>query len=217
MFQRDYFMRMIGQMTEAVGQIMQLKREMKHDEALLIIDELLDKRFGLSGKLIRSLSDKDLIGVMTTNGVVETDNLQAIAVLMKQEAELLEAQGKEEASFIHYLKSLHLFMRLSLLGAAPTLVEPAKEAEQLLDKLKLYELPEETKLLRAEWHEGESQFDQADNVLHELLEDGAIPKEEVVDFYRRLLLYDDEKLLSGGLSREELEQGVEELAAKTQQ
>ncbi|MUT68458.1 DUF6483 family protein [Paenibacillus sp. NEAU-GSW1] len=214
MFQRDYFLRVIEQMTDIVGQIMQLKREMKHQEALIVIDELLDKKFGLSGKLIRSLSDKDLIGVMTTNGVVETDNIQAIAILLKQEAELFDDLGNEDASFYHYLRSLHLFMRLSLLGAPPTIVNPALEAGELLERLRPFELPAETKQLQAEWHEGEGQFDQAENVLHELLEDGVIPLEEAVGFYRRLLLHDDESLEKGGLSREELEQSLNELLGK---
>ncbi|MFF2483357.1 DUF6483 family protein [Paenibacillus sp. NPDC058071] len=213
MFQRDYFMRLIEQMTEAVGQIMGLKRELKHQEALLVIDELLDKGFGMSGKLIRSLSDKDLIGVMTTNGIVETDNLQAIAVLLKQEADLYVELGKDEASYSGYLKALSLFMRLSLLDAKPTLVKPSEEAEELLLKLDAFELPSETKLLRAEWHEGEGSFDQAENVLHELYEDGVISNEEIADFYRRLLLLDDERLEAGGLPREELEQGLNEISA----
>ncbi|MFX3636167.1 MAG: DUF6483 family protein [Candidatus Pristimantibacillus sp.] len=214
MFQRDYFMRMIEQMTTALGQIMQLKREMKQGEALLVIDELLDKRFGISGNLIRSLSDKDLMGVLTTNGVIETDNIQAIAILLKQEAELYDELGKEDASFHHYLKSLHLFMRLSLVDAPHTIVNSADEAAQILDKLKSFELPNDTKLLQAEWHEGEGQFDQAENVLHELLEDGVIEREEVDGFYRRLMLYDDERLIVGGLPREELTMGLVALSAE---
>lgn len=208
MFQRDFFMRMIEQMTEAVGQVMQLKREMKHEEALVVIDDLLDKRFGLSGKLIRSLSDKDLLAVMSKNGVIETDNVQAIAILLKQEGDIYDELGNEDASYNQYLKALHLFMRLSLVDAPHTIINPAFEAEQLLDRLKPFELSQATKLLQAEWYEGEGRFDQAENVLHELLEDGAIPTDEANAFYRRLLLYDDERLQAGGLPREEIQQGL---------
>ena len=69
MFQRDYFMRMIEQMTEVLGQVLKLRREQKQVDALQLIDELLDQRFRLSSKLIRSLSDEDLMKVMTTNGI----------------------------------------------------------------------------------------------------------------------------------------------------
>ncbi|WP_336789420.1 DUF6483 family protein [Paenibacillus sp. MMO-177] len=213
MFRRDYLMNMIEQMTEAVGQILQLKRELKHQDALLVIDELLDKRFGLSGKLIRSLSDKDLMAVLTTNGVMETDKIQAIAVTLKQESELHAELGNEDASFASGLKALQLFMRLSLVDAEPTLVNPSKEAGLLLEQLKAYELPDHAKQLQAEWLEGEGQFARAEDVLYELMEDEAVSGEEVEAFYRRLLYYDDEKLEAGCLPREEVQYGLDSLAS----
>jgi len=214
LFRRDYLMNMIEQMTEAVGQILQLKRELKHQEALLVIDELLDKRFGISGNLIRSLSDKDLMAVLTTNGVIETDKLQAIAVTLKQESELHGELGNEDASFSSGLKALQLFMRLSLVGAEPTIVNPSKEAEQLLEQLKAYELPPHAKLLQAEWLEGEGQFARTEDVLYELLEDGIVTSEEVEGYYRRLLFYEDERLEAGGLPREEVQYGLDSLTSK---
>ncbi len=124
MFQRDYFMRMIEQMTEAVGQIMNLRQSRKHEEALLFIDELLDKRFRLSSKLIRSLSDEDLMKVMTTNGILEADHLQAIAILMKQEAELYSELGRKDESFFAHVNRCICFCGYRLPDAEPTIVEP---------------------------------------------------------------------------------------------
>ncbi|WP_053374176.1 DUF6483 family protein [Paenibacillus sp. FJAT-27812] len=211
MFQRDYFMRMIEQMTEAVGQIMNLRRERKHEEALLFIDELLDKRFRLSSKLIRSLSDEDLMRMMTTNGVLETDHMQAIAILMKQEAELNGDLGREDESFVAYVKALHLFLRLSLVDAEPTIVEPRGQIKELLERLLPYELPLSTKRLMMEWHEAEGHFDLAENMMHELLGDNALTPSAAEDIYRRMLLQPDERLVAGGLPREEIEQGLEAL------
>lgn len=214
MFRRDYLMNMIEQMTEAVGQILQLKKELKHQEALLVIDEFLDKRFGISGKLIRSLSDKDLMAVLTTNGVIETDKIQAIAVTLKQESDLYAETGNDDASFVSGLKALQLFMRLSLVDAEPTITNPSKEAGELLERFKTYELPSYTKQLQAEWLEGEGQFDRAEDVLYELMEDGVTSSEEMEAFYRRLLFYADEKLEAGGLPREEVEYGLQALVSK---
>lgn len=213
MFQRDYFMRMIEQMTEAVGQILNLRRERKHEEALLVIDDLLDKRFRLSSKLIRSLSDEDLMKVMTTNGMLETDHLQAIAILMKQEAELQDELGREDEGFAAYIKSLHLFLRLSIVRAEPTIVEPREQVGELLEQLRPYELPTQTKRLLMEWYEAEGRYDLAENVMHELLEDNALWAAEAADIYRRMLLQTDERLVAGGLPREEIEQGLAALFA----
>lgn len=208
MFQRDYFMRMIEQMTEVLGQVMKLRREQKQEEALWVIDELLDKRFRLSSKLIRSLSDDDLMKVMTTNGLLETDHMQAIAILIKQEAELYDELGRENESYGLYMKALRLFVRLSLHGAEPTIVEPREQIAELLEQLRPYELPDSLKQLLMEWYEAEGRYDIVENMLYELLEAKAISTAEAADVYRRLLLYSDAQLAAGGLPREEVEHGL---------
>ncbi|WP_138755735.1 DUF6483 family protein [Paenibacillus sinopodophylli] len=214
MFQRDYFMRMIEQMTEAVGQILNLRRERKHEDALLFIDELLDNKFRLSSKLIRSLSDEDLIQMMTTNGVLETDHLQAIAMLMKQDAEINADLGREDESFFAYLKALHLSVRLVLAEAEATFADPREMVRELMEKLLPYELPPKSKRLLIEWHMEEGRFDSAENLMYELLEDHILSQAEAEALYRRMLLQADERLEAGGLPREEIKQGLAELIDK---
>ncbi|CAH1210821.1 hypothetical protein PAECIP111893_03292 [Paenibacillus plantiphilus] len=211
MFQRDYFMRMIQQMTEVVGQMMALRQEKKQEEALLAIDELLSRQFRLNGKLLRSLSDEDIIRMMTVRGVVETTNLHAIALLMKEEAQLLEELDETDQSYLVRVKALHLFIRLALLEAEPLLRTPSEEAGELAAKLGEYELPQATKALLLLWHEAEGRYDQAENVLDELLMDGLMAPEQADEFYGRLLLLTDEKLFAGGLPRDEVIEGQRRL------
>lgn len=208
-FQRDFFMRMIEQMGEAAGVIMGLRQQRKHEEALLVIDDLLDRQFRMNGKLIRQLSDADLVRMMTTNGIVETANLSGVALLMKEEASILNELGRTEQSYPIQLKAFHLFMRLALLDAPAMLRTPSEEAADLAQQLDGYELPRATKLLMWEWHEGDKRYDEAENILHELLEDGMIPREEAEGFYLRLLLLPDESLAAGGLPRDEVVEGLE--------
>lgn len=211
MFQRDYFMRMISQMTEALGQVLGLRKQMKQEEALLVLDDLLDKHFRLSSKLIRSLSDEDLIKVMTTNGLIDTDHLQAIAVIMKQEGLLQGELGRESECYGMYVRSLRLFIRLSLMGAEPTIVEPREQIHELLGLLSAYELPDNAKRLLMEWHEAEGRYDQTENIMYELLESGGMSTEEAEGTYQRLLTQSDETLEAGGLPREEIQQGMADL------
>lgn len=201
-------MRMIEQMGEAAGVIMGLRQQRKHEEALLVIDDLLDRRFRMNGKLIRQLSDADLVRMMTTNGVVETANLSGVALLMKEEAAILNELGRTDQSYPVQLKAFHLFMRLALLDAPALLRTPSEEAAELAQQLDGYELPRATKLLMWEWYEGDKRYDDAENILHELLEDGMVDREEAEEFYRRLLLLPDESLETGGLPRDEVLEGL---------
>ncbi|MFC4103118.1 DUF6483 family protein [Paenibacillus xanthanilyticus] len=211
MFQRDYFMRMIEQIGEVSGALLGLRREKKQEEALQFIDEQLDKLFRMNGKLARSLSDTDLIRMMSRSGVVETANVQGIALLLKEEGQLHEELGDEEAAYAVRLKSLHLFARMALLDAPPLAKPAAEEAEELIAKLAAYELPVATKRLLGEFYEAHGRFDKAEDVHYELMEDGELPRSETEAFYRRLLLLPDETLEHGGVTREEVGAALKQL------
>jgi hypothetical protein len=217
LFQRDYFMRMIQQMTEAIGQIMQLRKEHKQEEGLLLLDELLEKHFHLSRKLISSLSDEDLVKVVSRNGMIDAEQLQAIALLLKQEALLQNDLGRERESYGSAVRSLRLFLRLSIMKAEPIAGEINGQIEELCSLLKPYELPLSAKRLLLEWHEAEGRYDQVENIMYELIEDSVMPAADAAVIYRRLLELDDMQLEAGGLPREEALQGLKELNVKEEE
>jgi hypothetical protein len=162
------------------------------------------------------LSDEDLVKVLTTNGVLETDHLQAIALLLKQEAMIHAELGREDESFVANVKALQLFVRLALADAEPTLAEPREQIAELLETLRPYELPVPAKRLLLEWHVTDGQYDLAENIMHELLSDRALWSEEAAGIYKRMLLLTDEQLEAGGLPRDEVEQGLASLPATIQ-
>ncbi|GGF95714.1 DUF6483 family protein [Paenibacillus abyssi] len=211
MFQRDYFMRMIEQMAGAIGQVIGLRERKEHLEALQVIDELLDRQFRLNSRLIHSLSDKDLTELLTTNGVTDFASVQAIAVLFKEKGQIYEEKGEEGLSYIFRLKSLNLFLRAAVAECDAIAADPKQEVRLLLAMLEVYELPPDTKRLLLEWYQLDGAYDQAENVLYELLEDEEISAEEAVQFYTMLQWLSDDQLENGGLSREEVEEGILEL------
>ena len=208
MFQRDYMMRMIQQMTEAMAQVMGMRQRKEHQEALRLIDDLLDRKLRLKPNLVYALSEEDLIRLLTTSGVADIVSLQAIARLLKEAGDIHMAEGDEATGYARWIKSLNLNLRLSLLDAEPVIADPDEEAEQLLRSLAAYELPPGTKRQLAAWHEQRRRYDQAENWLHEWLEDGGGTAEEAAAFYLRLLKLSDERLETGGLPRHEVESGL---------
>jgi len=211
MFQRDYFMRMIGQMTQALGQVMGMRDRKEHLQALAIVDELLDREFRLNSRLVDTLTDQELVGMLTTAGVIDHGSLQAIARLLREKGEIYAERGETEASYAAHLKALHLFLRGGLVDPEPATAEPALEIARLQELLDAYELPEETKRLLMAWQEQEGRFDLAENLLHELLEDGLLTHPEAERFYDRLLDVPEERLERGGLSLSEVREAREDL------
>lgn len=211
MYQRDYLMRMIEQVTDVLGQVMGLRRRKEHHEAQRVIDDLFDRRFRLNGRLVQSLSAKDLAAMLTVNGTTDTASLEAVARLVKEHGDIEDELGNEGARYARYCKALDLYLHLAVAARETRLGDAREAVRELLALLSPYELPPETKRLLAGWHEHEGRYAEAENWLHEYLEDAEEGRDEAEAFYRRLLLLDDARLEAGGLTREEAETGLAEL------
>ena len=88
MFRRDYIVRMIEDMTAMVAKVLTLKQERKTTEALWEVDELLSRHFRLNSRLLNSLSVEDVIDMFRFGGVMESDKLQGVAKLLKEESNI---------------------------------------------------------------------------------------------------------------------------------
>ncbi|WP_270165187.1 DUF6483 family protein [Paenibacillus sp. SYP-B4298] len=211
MFQRDYLMRMIHQMSEAMGKIMGLRQQRESKEALELIDELLDRYFRLNSRLLESLSPEDIIHLMTRSGNIDYPSLQAIGLLLRERAAICEDEGEEERAAALRARALHLFLRCSLDRSGTTAADPDEEAQELERLLAPYKLPEPLGRHLLRWHEVNGRLAKAEDLLYELLEDGALEAVEAQRFYRRLEQLEDEQLEAGGLSRSEIREATEQL------
>lgn len=91
MFRRDYIVRMIEDMSAMVAKVLTLKQEKKTTEALWEVDELLSRHFRLNSRLLNSLSVEDIIDMFRLGGVIESDKLQGVARLLKEEGGIYSA------------------------------------------------------------------------------------------------------------------------------
>lgn len=219
MYHKDYLMRLIEQLTAVVGRLMGLKKQQKHEQAISMIDEWLEKEFRLTSDLINVLSAKDIITILKTTDLDEKEKVIAVAAMIKEEGELYEALNEQGESRRRYLKSLQLFLAAEPDESVVGPIDCDKEIIVLLAKLAEYELPAETNKLLWPYYEKMGRYADAENILFELLEMAAIDHqlaEEGVLFYKRLLEKEDQELLAGNLPREEVRQGLEDWQKKAQ-
>ncbi|QLG38498.1 MULTISPECIES: DUF6483 family protein [unclassified Paenibacillus] len=227
MFRKDYLLRMMEEMTEAIGKVFTLKQQRKHTEALSELDELLRRQFGLNLSLLNSLPAEDVIEMFRFRGVIEVDNLQHAARLIEEEAYIYNEKAKvegiddqekmesEDEALIRLMRSLHFYLYALNHGANPKLLDAPGRVEGILEQTKLYELPARTEKQLALYREQQGRYDQAENSWYRLLQvDDNHPihyRGEVQAFYERLRQLEDEQLQQGGLPREEVEEGLAEL------
>jgi hypothetical protein len=218
MINKDYILRMAERFGRYLAIILRLKQYNKHEEALLYIDDLFLQMTGLTTGFINSASEEMLLNMISPLGALNVDKCLWIAVLLKEEADIYEELGNPDESYYRYLKSLFFFLEVSLRDVTPKDFDIDIAIEDVLGKLAEYELPLQTKSKLFRYFEKTGQYAKAEDVLFEMLEgeekDEAVEDEVVeqgVGFYERLMKKSDDELEAGGLSREEVEEGLGEL------
>lgn len=210
MFRRDYIVRMIEDMTAMVAKVLTLKQERKTTEALWEVDELLNRHFRLNSRLLNSLSVEDLIEMFRLGGVIESDKLQGVAKLLREEGGIYAASGDNDAALFRSMRALHLFLYAELQGADRELLNITEEIDDLLQELKGYRLPSKTEWLVMRYMESVGRYSKAEDSLYRLFEQGEEVREEGEALYKRLLLRSQEELEAGELPLDEVDQGLKE-------
>lgn len=214
MFQRDYILRMIEQMSGMLGRLAGLKEQKKYGEALaLILDDWFTRLSLPNGDMLRKLSAKQIIELLSANGQPQAEVVAVVATLFKEEGELRGLLGQEPEGTALRRKALQL--QLALLRFEPDAVQ-APAVVDLANSLGREELAAEERRTLLDLYESEGDYARAEDVLFELLEEtgDAELAAEGMRMYRRLLDKDDAELEAGNLPRGEVEEALRQLAAE---
>lgn len=211
MLRRDYLMRMVEEMTEMIGKIFDLKQQRKTIEALWELDEWYQRQFRLNSSLLGSISAKDIVELFRSGGILEGDQLQSLARMLREEGDVYLISGGLDEGITRHMKALHLYLEAHLNGADRKLWNIDGEIRELLGLLQGYRLTNDTERLLLQYEEGQGRFDLAENALFRLLRSDGITMIEATSFYERLLQLDSNELEQGGLPLVEVREGLEEV------
>ncbi|WP_438027193.1 hypothetical protein [Sorangium sp. So ce233] len=141
--QRDYLLRMIEQLAEAVGRIAGLRRAGQLDEAELLVRTTAD---GLFGPMRDMLDRLDAAGAATLLG--DHEKIGAYAALCAEQAEILELRGRAARAPAERRRALELY--LEAVSRAPEGNPRAQDgARALLGRVDAARLPERYRALAA--------------------------------------------------------------------
>ncbi|MFC5468625.1 DUF6483 family protein [Cohnella suwonensis] len=217
MFERDYLIRLLAQAGAVLGKAAGLKDLGKPQEALQTIDEFMSRELRLRSRLAMGLTDEDLLSMLSLTGSPNAESVAIVASCLKQEAELYASLGEEDESVPRFEKSLRLTLHALRNELEAEGWDARKRAEELIASLDPYETEADTKKALWGWHEEEGRFADAENLLFELGEAGALSAEEGQAFYTRLSGMEDAALDAGGLPRDEMEEGRRQWGALTKE
>ena len=211
MLTKDYIMRMIDTLVRVIERLLELKRGNNTEEGFLEIDRVTREFFGFDRKFIDSMSDAQLIKMISNSEVLLAPNCYLLGVLFKEESDLYKLQNNNEKSLEMNERSLYFFVEglknNNVLIEADHLKNVDAVVERLIDK----EINIDTEECLFFYYEFKGKFDEAENLIFDLIDYDSKYLNDGIKFYERLLEKPDEVLEKGNLPRNEVLESLEHL------
>jgi len=214
MVKNDYVMRMIEQLSAVIGQIIGLKNQKKFKESQEILNTTLKRYLGLNLQSLDILSYKDLIRIISAGEKPDSEKCIILAELLKQESGIYEAQGNYINAYSLQLKSLNILIEVLLADADVYSEQYLDKINEIINLVKVYEIPSNTKGLLFQFYELTGSYDKAEDVFFEWLESEKNSKDIInkgIAFYKRLMNKGEEELIEGNLPVNEVVESLNKL------
>lgn len=204
---------MIQDMSAFMTRIVQLRREKKSEEALLLLADETTKLSGIPPSLVYALSDDDLIETLQARGAMQAVRCYSLAELFREEGVIYEERGEHGEAILRFTKAARLYGEALSRAEGDENLPVVEGVRATLTFTHAADLPVATIDLLIEELLEHDVYDLVDNILFELLQDA--PDEEVsrlaVEAYRIMLTASDEVLTTAGLERIEIEASLRQL------
>ncbi|MDR0312633.1 MAG: DUF6483 family protein [Treponema sp.] len=206
----DYILRVIEQFAAYLWAIVFNKKAQNYDIAIEKIEEAYNELLYRKGNDLKDLSAVEIIEINSNGNLIEKENIEIIANLLYEEAEITELRnGPNNLSLEYYCKSLKLFLLLMNKMDTQKFI---KNIDEIIYKLEGYEIDDDTKIELYKYYYKSGLFGKAEDMLYQLLENN-YPEiiNEIVNFYELLIKKDDTELEHGNLPRDEITDAMEKL------
>ncbi len=208
MLTRDYILRMIDVLSRVLAKILFFKNTKNYKDAFHELDMATKELLGMDRMFINSLSDSQLVQLMEPEENLLGPKCYLLGVVFKEEAEIFELQGDDENRIEFYMRSLFMFVEGIERSKVMIGEDHPGKINEVIDKLKDYELPQDIEEKLFYYYEFTGRFDKAEDILFSLIEMDNSFLDKGKDFYERLLQKDNTQLENGNLPRNEVEESL---------
>jgi hypothetical protein len=206
----DYILRIIEQFAAYLWAIVFNKKAQNYDIATEKIEEAYNGLLYRKGNDIKDSSTDEIIANNSNGNILEKENIEIIANLLYEEAEITELRnGHNDLSLEYYSKSLQLFFLLMNELDTPKFIS---NIDEIICKLDYYEIDNEIKFVIYKYYYKIGSFGKAEDKLYQLLDEN-YPEiiTEINTFYELLINKEDIELENGNLPRDEIHDAIAKL------
>lgn len=181
-----------------------------NDTTLSLITESCKKYLGFNYTLLSSLAFDDLVKMLNNNRITDYTKITLLGILIKEEAVFLEKNNNTD--FLKkYIKSFSILSKIAIEKYETKFKDFQEDLSSIIDKLLQYQLPTDTSKEIFKTLEELGKFSKAEDLAYEILEDDTDFKENLKEFYERILNLEDDIIIKGNLTRDEILVSISEL------
>ena len=204
-------MRQIEIAGQMLARILGLAKGGRRDEALGLFDQAYQPLLGVSARVVSTLSEEQLLGLLTSGSMPDLRRVATVLELLKVEADLHAEAGHRAAAVARYRRALAL---AGFLAARAEALPDAALAVDLVERVQGLQLSVAQRAQLARVLEALGRYADAEDALFEAIDadpDDPVPVEAAIAFCQRLLALDPAALAAGGLPLEEVKASLAEL------
>ena len=217
MIERDYFMRMIHQLAQAVAKVLGFSQLRQYQKGLEEVQLSSKQLLGMDLRMLTTLSDEEFVRLFALGHRFDVEKCVVVGELLRTVGDVKEQEGNDAERFHCYSTSLSLFLELVIRESGILPKEYFDKIELLIGKVSSYEIPLQLKRKLFRYYETIGRFDVAENVLFEIVEQQPAFAGEGLKFYDRLRTKADEELEGANLPRDEVEASIKDLEKRLRQ
>ena len=208
MIRRDFVLRTIQQMTQALASVLRLKEHQEYEQALREIGQAL-REFGEGDETPdHRRSFKDWLVLCRKHPESAGGVMLAVADVLREQGEIFSLQDRTADALCARQLATGLFIEAMLTEECFVSGDLVSKVEQLVEQCSASPQPPELLRRLVAYFGVRGDFARAEDALFEWLETGdPDAAAEGHTFYERLATMSDETLKQGGLSRAEIDQG----------
>jgi hypothetical protein len=219
MIRRDYLLRAIEELIEALSNIRALQESRRWEEADLGLDAQFRRLVGAGARDAVRLTDTELLARLIKGGSTHEvrDKTLMLTALLKEAGDVAAAQDRDEDGNAYWLKGLHLLLEMEEREGVFERPEFVPSVEAFANALRTASLPSPIYARLMRHYELTEEFAKAEDALFALLD--AEPQNAAIvqfgiGFYERLQGRSDDSLAAGNLPRPEVDAGLAELRGR---
>lgn len=223
MIRRDYILRMIEEIIQALARIRALRNGQQWQAAESAVDGEFNRLLGRGAKAILNLSETELVAKLMSEGPTQMLPFKAmqLVTLLKEAGDIAAEEHRLEESRAFHLKGLSLLLGLIAGGELDAIERPefVPSVDAFVNALEPHSLPPETAARLMLHYERLEDFGKAEDILFDMI-DAEPNRAGLIEFgtafYSRLAGKSDAALQSGNLPRAEVEAGLADLRSRAQ-